>query len=192
MLGYYRYALIGMPRTAMPSMPSGYTVRALTPAEVELAEMDAPLAVRLDRMAQGMTCLAAFNGKGAFVGVTWIGTAPFVEDDVAVRFAVPTGSSWDTGLWIAPRYRLSRAFAALWSGTATWMAQHGVDRSISRIADYNLASLLSHQRMGAELLDHVVFVRIGPWQIALSARPRLIRIGRDAPARLDLAHFALR
>lgn len=186
LLVYYRYAIVATPRDAMPTMPSGYTVRSLTPDELRDHAIDAPARLQGDRFAQGMTCLGAFNKAGALVGVTWLAAGGLVEDDVNVRFAVPDGCCWDTGLWIAPRYRLSRAFAALWAGTAEWMAAHSLSHSYSRIADYNIPSILSHRRMGAITLGHHVFFKIGRWQYSTATRPRLIRHASDQAATLRL------
>ena len=185
-LAYYRYAIVATPRQAMPTMPAGFQVRELTPEELAGHSIDAPLRVQADSFAQGMSCLGAFNKNDALVGVTWLAPGGLIEDDVHVRFAVPDGCCWDTGLWIAPRYRLSRAFAALWAGTAEWMAARGIDQSYSRIADYNLPSLLSHKRMGAVTLGHHSFVRLGRWQYSWGTRPRLIRHAQDEAAILHL------
>lgn len=179
---YYRYAIIAVAATSMPAMPRSLSVRALEAGELARYEIDAPPAVQADRFAQGMTCLAAFNAQQALVGVTWVGGRNFIEDDVAVRFDLPENSCWDTGLWIAPRFRLGRGFLALWAGTRNWMEARGLHTSYSRIADYNLPSILAHRRLGATVLDHNVFVKIGPWQLSFATRPRLIRIAHGAAA----------
>lgn len=190
LLVFYRYAIVATPRTAMPSMPAGFQVRSLAPEELSAHNIDAPIHVQADRFAQGMTCLGAFNKRSELVGVTWLAPGGLVEDDVNVRFAVPDGSCWDTGLWIAPRFRLSRAFVALWAGTAEWMAVHGLEHSYSRIADYNLPSILSHKRMGAITLGHHSFIKIGRWQYSSSTRPRFVRQSGVPAAVLSLGPIA--
>lgn len=186
LLRFYRYAIVATPRDTMPGMPAGFQVRPLTAEDLAGQVIDAPLRVQTDRFAQGMTCLGAFNKAGILVGVTWLAPQGLVEDDVKVRFDVPMGSCWDTGLWIAPRYRLSRAFAALWAGTAEWMAARGLTHSYSRIADYNIPSLLAHKRMGAITLTHHSFVKIGRWQYSSATRPRFISHTGDEAAILRL------
>ena len=186
LLVYYRYAIVATPRDAMPAMPAGYVVRPVEPDELARHVIDAPPRLQADRFAQGMTCLGAFNKGGALVGVTWLAPGGMVEDDVNVRFAVPEGCCWDTGLWIVPRFRLSRAFAALWAGTAAWMVERGLTHSYSRIADYNIPSILSHRRMGAMTLGHHVFFKLGRWQYSTATRPRLIRHASDQAATLSL------
>lgn len=186
---YYRYAIIAVAAASMPLMPRSLSVRAVEAEELARHEIDAPPNVQGDRFAQGMTCLGAFNPKQVLLGVTWIGTQNFIEDDVAVRFDLPEGSCWDTGLWIVPQHRLGRAFLALWAGTREWMEARGLHTSYSRIADYNLASILAHRRLGATVLDHTIFIRVGPWQFSFATRPRLIRIARGAAA-FDLRRIA--
>ena len=182
-MGYARYALVAVPAHRMPAMPAGYTVRALTQDDLDDQVIDAPRRVQQHRFAQGMACLGAFNRKGTLVGVIWVGLREAVEDDISVRFIVPSGHCWDTWLWIAPQYRMSRAFTALWAGVAAWMADRGLLWSLSRIADYNIASGLSHRRLGARVLDHHIVLRIARWQIAFHARPRIVRADRGEQSR---------
>lgn len=191
LLAFYRYAIVATPQQRMPTMPKAYVVRSIDPAELARHSIDAPPKVQADRFAQGMTCLGAFNGKDELVGVTWLIEGGLIEDDVRVRFEVPERCCWDTGLWIAPAHRLSRAFAAIWAGTALWMAERGLAHSVSRIADYNLASILSHRRMGAVTLGHHSFMKIAGWQYSWSTRPRLLRIGEGKAARLPIGSLPL-
>ncbi len=183
---FYRYALVAVDLADLPAMPRGLHVRALSADDLAGHAIDAPAAVQAARFGQGMTCLGAFNARGALLGVTWITAQHPVEDDVAVRFVLPSGGCWDTGLWIDPRYRMSRAFAALWAGTRDWMAARGLTISYSRIADYNLASAAAHRRLGARTLRHHSILIIGPWQLSLATRPRALRIGSQ-PAELRVA-----
>ena len=191
LLAFYRYAIVATPQPSLPAMPRGYAVRPLSAAELAGHSIDAPPTVQADRFAQGMTCLAAFNRKEQLVGVTWLIEGGLIEDDVRVLFEVPENCCWDTGLWIAPAHRLSRAFAAIWAGTAEWMVERGLTHSVSRIADYNLASILSHRRMGAVTLGHHSFMKIAGWQYSWSTRPRLLRIGEGKAARLPIGPLPL-
>jgi hypothetical protein len=182
LLGYSRYLLVAVPVESMPPMPRGYSVRELSAADLRSHEIDVPGDVQAVRFAQGMTCLAAFTPKEELVGVTWLGIEPFVEDEVHIRFDPPHDAGWDTGLWIKPELRLGRGFAALWAGTAQWLAAHGRHWSMSRIADYNLSSIRSHKRMGAITTGHMIVFRIWRWQYSPDAKPSWTRItGADAP-----------
>ncbi len=187
---YRRYILVSMPVSGMSEMPRGFSTRAIAADEMRSHVIDVPEAMQKDRFAQGLTCLGAFNAKGALVGVIWLGSSDFTESEIHVRFALPRNAGWDCGLWIAPRYRLGRAFAALWSGTADWMREKGCDRSISWIADYNLPSLLSHRRMGAKTVGYLPALRFFTWQYVTQGKPRLLRVDAPSPAKLDLNSVA--
>jgi hypothetical protein len=185
-LGYNRYSLVAVPVTGMPRMPRGFYVQPLDTAALEHHEIDASPEVQATRFAQGLTCLGAFNARDELVGVTWVGTEPFVEDEVHVRFFVPENAGWDTGLWVKPQHRLGRGFAALWAGTADWLQKHGRHWSMSRIADYNLPSILSHKRMGAVTVGHITAIRFFRWQWMADGRPRMVRVDGGAPADMKM------
>lgn len=187
MLGYHRYSLVAVPVDGMPAMPRGFRVEELSAETLAAHTIDVSPEVQAARFAQGLSCLAAFNGKDELVGVTWLGTRPFVEDEVHVRFTVPADAGWDTGLWVRPEQRLGRGFAALWAGTARWLQAHDRRWSMSRIADYNLPSLLSHKRMGGVTAGHITVIRFFRWQWMAEGRPRVIRLQGGAPAELQVA-----
>jgi hypothetical protein len=187
MLGYNRYSLLAVPVEGMPKMPRGFRVDYLDADALAQHQIDVPIEVQATRFAQGLVCLGAFNSKGELVGVNWIGRGPFVEDEVHVRFSVPNDAGWDTGLWVRPEHRLGRGFAALWAGTAEWLRGQDCAWSMSRIADYNLPSILSHKRMGGVIVGHVTAVRFFRWQWMAEGRPRLVRLSGGAPAELKVA-----
>lgn len=192
---FHRYAIVSQPRAQLPDMPAGYRVETLDAAALgALAaagqRIDAPAEVQALRFAAGLTCLGAFNRKDQLTGVIWLGTGRYDEDEVQVRFLLPEHCCWDTGLWIAPKFRLGRAFAALWAGTGAWMAARGLTHSLSRVSDYNLPAILSHKRMGARTLAHHTFIRVGTWQWSTHTRPRLVRGGMVTAPELDLRGVA--
>lgn len=187
---FHRYAIVSQPRERLPEMPAGYRVEALTAEALAGHRIDAPADVQALRFAAGLTCLAAFNRKDQLVGVIWLGAGRHDEDEVQVSFLIPDDCCWDTGLWIPPKFRLSRAFAALWAGTADWMVGRGLTHSLSRVSDYNLPAILSHKRMGARTLAHHTFIGIGSWQWSTHTRPRLVRRAQQSPPELDLRSAA--
>ena len=184
-IAYHRYCIVAVPGSGMPAMPRGLDVRPVAAAELKTFVIDATLSVQQARFDQGLACLGAFEA-GDLVGVNWLTRGHFDEDEVHVRYVLPDDAAWDTGLWIRPDRRLSRAFAALWAGSAAWLAAHGLERSLSRIADYNLASLNSHRRMNGRTLGTMTVLRVGGTQIATQAKPHVTRGGR---AVLDLRHW---
>jgi hypothetical protein len=185
-LGYRRYVLVAVPVGGMPEMPRGFDVRPVRQSELARYDIDVGAQVQADRFAQGLTCLAAFNARGALVGVNWVGLSDFTESEVHVRFLIPFNAGWDCGLWIAPPYRMGRGFAALWAATGQWLRAQGREYSVSWIADYNLPSLLSHKRMGARTIAHLTALRFFKWQYVAKARPKMLRVGNAMPARFDL------
>jgi hypothetical protein len=187
MLGYNRYTLVAVPVQGMPKMPRGFRVVEMDAAVLAGHEIDVPTEVQAARFAQGLTCLGAYNTKDELVGVNWIGTNPFIEDEVHVRFSVPEDAGWDTGLWVKPEHRLGRAFAALWAGTADWLRTQNRHWSMSRIADYNMPSLLSHRRMGSVTVGHITAIRFFSWQWLAEGRPRVVRLNGGVPADLQVA-----
>ena len=187
MLGYNRYSLIAVPVSGMPKMPRGFSVQFLSAAALAKHEIDVSSEVQMARFAQGLICIGAFNAKHELVGVNWVGCGPFVEDEVHVRFSVPDDAVWDTGLWIRPERRLSRSFAAIWAGTADWLRGQGCEWSMSRVADYNLPSILSHNRMGGVIVGHVTAIRFFRWQWMAEGKPRLVKLSGGAPAELKVA-----
>lgn len=184
-VSWHRYVLIAVPLSGMPKMPRGHVVRELSADALKTLVIDAPLDVQADRFARGLICLGAFDGE-VLVGVNWLARGQYDEDEVDVRFLLPDDAAWDTGLWIREDRRLGRAFAALWAGTGAWLAERGLKRSLSRIADYNTGSLRPHERMGGKTLGTLAAMRLGAWQIAAGARPAAVRAGAGTPAVCDL------
>ena len=188
-LSYHRHAVVAVPAHNMPKMPKGFRVEALSLDDLKQHEIDASADVQCQRIADGLICLGAFNRKDVLVGVAWVTERYYTEQEVNIRFLVPDHACWDTGLWIKPEYRLSRAFVALWAGIAQWMGERGFIWSISTIADYNLRSLMSHKRMQARILGHVVVLRIFNWQFTSTIKPRLARPGNSPAAELDIGRL---
>ena len=174
-ISYLRYLLIAVPRTAMPAMPRGHHVRALTFGEIATAPLELSADTIDFRLSQGMTCLGAFRND-RLLGVTWLTDGSFDEDELPVRFEPPPGAAWDTGLYIRPEERGGRAFSALWAGTADWLADRGLDWSMSRITDYNEASWRAHARMKAQAIGTVTALRLGRHQWAIGGSPRYVYI----------------
>ena len=191
MLGYNRYMLVAVPVSGMPAMPRGFGVEEMSADRLAKHQIDVSSEVQAKRFAQGLVCLGAFNAKGNLIGVNWVGTRPFVEDEVHVRFSVPDDAGWDTGLWIHPEHRLGRGFSALWAGTAHWLGAHGRRWSMSRIADYNLPSILSHKRMSAVKIGQLTVFRLFQWQYVVQCKPRITHVTQSAPAQLNVGSLTI-
>jgi GNAT superfamily N-acetyltransferase len=178
---WYRYAVIHLPREGLPRMPAGFSADEALAIETGSTEE-----FRRNRMRDGMSCIVVRNRKGECVAAAWIGPGDCAEDDVALRFRIPAGTAWDTGMWVHPDHRLGRAFSALIAALGEWMDRNGIAGSYSRIADYNLASLTAHRRLGARMIGHHGVLKLGPWQWCTQARPRFIRTTGGRRAELVL------
>jgi hypothetical protein len=176
-LSWHRAFVVAVPRSGMPKMPRGFTVRSVSADELAQLEVDVTVEQQAERFAQGIDCLGAFNADGILTGVVWMSAGPLSEGDVALVLRPPADAAWDTGMWIHPDHRMGRTFQALWAGVAHWLAERGRDWSFSAIADYNLGSMGAHKRLGMVQAGKIVALRIRSWQwIAVGdARWRFVR-----------------
>lgn len=188
-VSYDRFLLIAVPAGKLPEMPKGYSHRMLGPEELARFTIDIGPEIQAERFAAGMECLAIFDRRGELAGVSWLAKRAYREGHLQVRFQLPDNAAWDTGLWVPEDKRMGRAFAATWAAIRHWLQREELDWTLSSIADYNIPSILSHRRLGARTLGHVVVVRIGRWQFTIGARPFVTVQGRDAmpTARLKVA-----
>lgn len=172
-LSWHRYRIVAIPVTAMPAMPRGFRWTSMELSNIkDFADiLEVPQQAIRHRQAQGMTCLGAWRDE-RLVGASWITAAPFEEDEVRVRFVPPPGCAWDTGLYVRPEDRGGRAFQALWAATAAWLRGHGLDWTMSRITDHNLASWRAHRRMGAREVGRFAALTSGrvQWSIGNGLR----------------------
>lgn len=120
------------------------------------------------RFADGAVCLAA-EQSGKLVGFVWIKRESYCEDEVRCRYLLdPAGElAWDFDAWIAPEFRMSRAFAQLWEAANQFLRDQGCRWTVSRMSAFNAASLASHRRLGIVHLHTGVFLTAGPVQFAM-------------------------
>jgi hypothetical protein len=183
----YRYALVVQPVAARPRVParhrSSFEFREILPHQYQPAWFPRPPHVIEQRFAQGARCWVAFKDDEA-VACQWLHTGPYLEDEVRCRFIpLPAGqAAWDFDIYVKPELRLGRLFMLMWDHTEQWMRDQGIAWSASRIDALNLASLRSHQRMGAQVVGYASFAVLGRWQISHSSEGwRLSRGPGDGP-----------
>lgn len=148
-----------------------------------LSQSDRPASVIADRFAQGARCLLASTADARMAGFLWYVLGPYDEDEVRARYRpLPEGSTaWDFDVAIMPEYRMGRLFSYLWQRAGETLATQGVTHTISRISAFNPGSLASHRRLGATLVGHATFLRVGRWQCMHSSlSPRLHVSWRDS------------
>jgi hypothetical protein len=189
-LGWHRQHIIAVPRAALPTMPRGFVVRELGPEDLSLHRIDADAGVQQARFAAGLICLGVFNARELLIGVVWLSGHGGREAGIPLDLMPPEGAGWDTGMWIHPDHRLGRGFAALWAGVGEWLDGRGLTWSYSAIADYNVASLTAHRRLGAVEISTFIAVRLGRWQWVARGQDRWRLALGDRPLHWALPEVA--
>lgn len=177
---YSGFRLIAIPVSALPKMPRGYRVVSLDTAALSIHKIDVSTEIVADRFNQGLECLGAFNAANDLVGVIWLGRQGYSEGKHLFTFCPPSDGAWDTGLWVHPDYRMSRAFAALWAGGREWLGARNLQWSYSAVSDYNIASMRSHSRLGMMTLGFMLILRIGTWRLMGGRKSRWQLVRGDA------------
>jgi hypothetical protein len=170
-VAYHRFKVVAVPVSGLPKMPRGYEWRTLSPVELSRHAIDASPENQQERFADGLECLGVFDRAGELAGIIWLGRNMQRDPLLGVRFALPAGAAWDTGLWVPEEKRMSRAFSAVWAAAAEWLRREGCEWTMSVIADYNIPSILSHRRLGAHELRTIVTLRFGRFQLTWGAWP---------------------
>jgi hypothetical protein len=174
----YKYYLVAQPVAPTALLPqrrgAGLEVRQIGPSDPLLREFPRPEHAMPYRFSQGAICLAELQADKC-IGFLWLVLGPYREDEVRCRYVpLPEGkSSWDFDIYIHPAHRNGIAFLKLWDAANRFLAERGIEWSLSRISGLNTASLLSHQRLGARRVAAATFVCFGSWQISFATvRPR--------------------
>ncbi len=186
------YHIVAQPvRTDLPISPrraATFDVREIAAGEYAPGDHPCPRPpeVIAERYAQGAVCLAIFKGE-RFAGCLWYVAERYSEDTVRCVFQLPGEDCvWDFDVFVAPEFRLSAAFLALWQAAYRRFEASGVQWSISRISALNPESLNAHRSLGAQRCGWINFVSIGAWQWQFSfssLHPAwyFFRQGRPAP-----------
>lgn len=155
-----------------------HSVRSGSPL---VAHFPRPPEVNSRRFARGTECYA-ITVKGEFAGHIWFAEHHYDEDEVRCRYELPKDqlSIWDYDVYVEPRYRLGRTLSRLWKGVDAVMGARGVRWSISRISLSNVASIQTHERMGAVHLATGAFLVIGWLQLSFFSKAPYLHISLNA------------
>ena len=168
-------------------------IRVYRVAETDgiLAAFPRPPRVIARRFADGAACFVA-ERDGALAGFIWLKLDRYEEDEVRCDYLLdPAGGiAWDFDAWVAPEFRMTRAFVQLWDAANDYLRGHGCRWSASRISAFNPVSLASHRRLGAVRLHAGVFIVVGTAQLALFSRRPYVHFGVGARSRPRLAFGA--
>ena len=162
-------------------------IRRVSGKEDIVARFPRPPDIIAKRFADGATCFVA-ERNGVLVGFIWLKLDRYEEDEVRCDYLLaPTrGMAWDFDAWVAPEFRMSRAFVDLWEAANEYLRQHDCRWSLSRISAFNPISLASHRRLGAVRLDTGIFFVLGPMQLGLFSRRPFVHLGFGARMRPKL------
>ncbi|RMD87656.1 MAG: N-acetyltransferase [Alphaproteobacteria bacterium] len=186
------YRLMAQPVADAPRLSerrrTRFTARPLVPDDDALSRLPLDRETLARRFAAGAQCLGLFSGD-ALVAALWYQFGDYDEDEVRCRFrpADPERAAWDFDVYVQPEWRAGFAFAALWDAADATLRAAGRRYSLSRISAFNLASLHSHRRLGAQEVGRASFLRLGSLQICVSSlSPRLHFSWREAGGPLIL------
>jgi len=190
----FKYYFVAQPVPDRPRATSQRIVQIkvyrVSGTEDIVAAFPRPPEVIARRFADGAVCFVA-ERNGVLVGFIWIKLDRYEEDEVRCDYLLDSarGVAWDFDAWVAPEFRMTRAFVHLWEAANQYLRQHGCRWSASRISAFNPVSLASHSRLGAVRQHSGVFLAIGPLQLALfSCRPYFhFGIGAGSRPRLTFA-----
>jgi hypothetical protein len=173
------YLIVAQPVPAAPTQRAtparSLAVERIGPGHPLLLQFPHRADALRKRFAEQAVCHAAHH-DGKLVGYLWLQETPFADRDAGCLFVpAPQGrSAWDYDLWIAPAWRMSRAFLRLWDEAHAYLRSRSVQWTLSCVSSSNPASLASHQRLGARVLSHAWILRVGTRQLAVFTQPPFV------------------
>lgn len=172
---HYRVVAQPVPAAAARPAAGALAVERVGPEHPLLAQFPHRRDALRRRFAEQALCFAAHR-DGALAGYLWVQEAAFMDRDAGCRFvpAPPGRAAWDYDLWIAPAWRMSRAFQRLWEAAHAELRARGIAWTLSCVHGSNHASLASHRRLGARVVAQAWILRLGERQLAaFTQRPFL-------------------
>lgn len=168
----YFYSIVAQPvaTASVLAKQPGRTiaVRLVTSDELLAARLPVDQNVIAYRMKQGAVCFGAFKAN-TLVGYLWLCLSRYREDEVRCIFEFPEDCSWDFDVYVRPEDRMGMVFVRLWNAANALLQHRHIKWSMSRISALNHASLSAHRRLGAIPIGWMLFVRLGPAQLAISS-----------------------
>lgn len=143
------------------------------------------------RFADGAVCYVAERAD-RLVGFIWIKQDSYHEDEVRCHYVLRPANqlAWDFDAYVAPEFRMSRAFAQLWEAANEYLREHDYRWTISRISAFNAASLASHKRLGIVHLHTGLFVTLGRVQFSLFSCAPYVHIAVETSSYPELVFHA--
>lgn len=169
-------------------LQAGEGVDALQPVQpthAPVSEFPRPQEIIQQRFAQEHLCFVV-DVKDNFAGYAWFAEKAMLEDEVDCTYVLAAADMvWDYDVFVAPKYRIGRAFSRLWGGSAAYLTEQGYRRTLSRISRFNPDSLRAHARLGAERVGSAVFCRAFGVQLMFAAQAPYLSLTRSGGTRLE-------
>ena len=173
----FKYYFVAQPvpahRSVVAGRPSKTRIYRASAEDGIIQQAPRPPQNIAKRFADGAVCYVAEQAN-KLVGFIWIKQDDYHEDEVRCHYVLRPANqlAWDFDAYVAPEFRMSRAFAQLWEAANEYLREHDFRWTISRISAFNATSLASHKRLGIVHLHTGFFVVLGPLQFsAFSCAP---------------------
>lgn len=166
------YLFVNQKIAANPRLPvhrgKNFTFKILDKYATVLEALPRPREVIHNRFNQGYICIAATK-EDIFVGCIWLSLHQYIEDEVrAIFIPQPIDTvAWDFDVFITSEYRATYLFPKLWDEADNYLKSLGFQATASRIAGFNMQSVNSHKRLGAETTARAIYIKAFNLQLSL-------------------------
>lgn len=183
-LNVVKYHLVAQPVPKPPKRrrPHSLVIRQVSAGEYQDHWFPRPRPAIKARFDQNAICFVAFRDEQVLACLWLKAGGDFREDTVRCRFRPEPveHTAWDFDVFVHPEHRLGRTFMHLWEHAFDWMREHEIHWTMSRIDAFNLSSINSHKRLGARIIDSIVFWTWGSWQLSVSSQAPRFVLSRSA------------
>ncbi|PID43928.1 MAG: N-acetyltransferase [Gammaproteobacteria bacterium] len=165
------YLFVNQKISASPRLPAhrgkNFQFQIINKRVPLLDALPRPSEVIDNRFAQGYVCIAATRDE-EFIGCIWFSLHSYIEDEVrAIFIPLPAGrAAWDFDVYIAPEYRATYLFPKLWDEADAFLKSQGYESTTSRIEGFNIQSVNSHKKLGADTIARAVYLKAGTLQLS--------------------------
>jgi hypothetical protein len=156
-----------------------YRCYEVTPGSQEEKLGQCPQHILDMRRRLGYRCFA-LTFKGEQVGYAWFATkGEFLEDELRLDYQMFPHDRlvWDFDVFVAEKWRAGRAFQQLWLGCSQALRAQGFECSASRIHLNNVNSVLSHEKLGATVVSHVLVLKYRAFELSVQSAPFSVGLG---------------
>jgi hypothetical protein len=166
----FKYYFVAQPvpsdRSIAVDRPSKTRIYRASADDSIIQQFPRPTLNIVRRFADGAVCHVAVRGD-KLVGFIWIKQDSYQEDEVRCHYVLRPSNqlAWDFDAYVAPEFRMSRAFSQLWDAANEYLRGLGRRWTISRISAFTAESLRSQHRLGLTHLHTGYFLVLGPVQI---------------------------